>query len=119
MESNASAWRELPRDSERTCREQSRPLTVGLRSSAHQSFLSLITSPPFRNSSLAMRSQFLVFVRALVIALPVIGGQGKPVTDSTRSTTLDILVIHGSLIDGSGAPPQQADLGIRGGRIAF
>src|SRR5207244_12724956 len=32
---------------------------------------------------------------------------------------LDLLIVHGRLVDGSGKKPRQADVGIRGNRIVF
>src|SRR5215831_5716083 len=35
------------------------------------------------------------------------------------ATNVDLLIIHGKLVDGSGAKPRNADVGIRGDRIVF
>ncbi len=35
------------------------------------------------------------------------------------STPLDVLILHGKLVDGSGKKPRKADVGIRGDRIVF
>src|SRR5215471_2077597 len=35
------------------------------------------------------------------------------------ATPVDLLIIHGKLVDGSGAKPRNADVGIRGDRIVF
>src|SRR4029077_12691062 len=36
-----------------------------------------------------------------------------------QSAQLDLLILHGKLVDGSGKKPRTADVGIRGDRIAF
>lgn len=36
-----------------------------------------------------------------------------------REQQLDLLILHGKLVDGSGAKPRTADIGIRGDRIVF
>src|SRR5437773_11529882 len=39
--------------------------------------------------------------------------------DRADSDKLDVLIVRGRLVDGSGKKPRQADVGIRGDRIAF
>ena len=79
------------------------------------------------------RSGYLGSVSALFavisfIAFAVLTG---PFVQATRSSTvtpknvqtnaeeLDLLILHGKLVDGSGKRPRMADVGIRGDRIAF
>src|SRR6266404_1632093 len=37
----------------------------------------------------------------------------------SSTTKLDLLILHGKLVDGSGKKPRKADIGIRGDRIVF
>ena len=47
----------------------------------------------------------------------------QPVLTSASTTRagqqLDILIVHGKLVDGSGKKPRTSDVGIRGDRIVF
>jgi N-acyl-D-amino-acid deacylase len=67
-----------------------------------------------------MRST-LRFVAALILST-LLGlncfqpGSSAPQSSTTR---LDLLILHGKLVDGSGRKPRQADVGIRGDRIVF
>ena len=60
--------------------------------------------------------RFLLLTYVLLIFVPPICAQSQtpPVSEQ-----LDILVIHGELIDGSGTGAQKTDLGIKGDHIAF
>jgi N-acyl-D-aspartate/D-glutamate deacylase len=40
-------------------------------------------------------------------------------TPSIQTQQLDLLILHGTLVDGSGGKPRKADVGIRGDRIVF
>jgi len=40
-------------------------------------------------------------------------------SESVQTQQLDLLILHGQLVDGSGRKPRKADLGIRGDRIVF
>ena len=40
-------------------------------------------------------------------------------TPSVQTQQLDLLILHGTLVDGSGRKPRKADVGIRGDRIVF
>ena len=42
-----------------------------------------------------------------------------PHAQSLREQQLDLLILHGKLVDGSGKKPRTADIGIRGDRITF
>ncbi len=42
-----------------------------------------------------------------------------PYAQSLREQQLDLLILHGKLVDGSGGKPRTADVGIRGDRIVF
>jgi len=55
---------------------------------------------------------------SLVFLLPIGASTSIQRTPSLVGP-LDILLIHGELVDGSGAKPRKADVGIRGDRIVF
>lgn len=58
------------------------------------------------------------FLLALVSVAPV--NSIRPAAQTIRNDQpLDILILHGKLVDGSGSKPRKADLGIRGDRIVF
>ncbi|HJZ83029.1 MAG TPA: amidohydrolase family protein [Pyrinomonadaceae bacterium] len=40
-------------------------------------------------------------------------------SEPVQTERLDLLILHGTLVDGSGKSPRQADVGIRGDRIVF
>lgn len=42
-----------------------------------------------------------------------------PFAQTVREQQLDLLILHGKLVDGSGKKPRKADVGIRGDRIVF
>ena len=42
-----------------------------------------------------------------------------PTQTSVRGRQLDLLILHGKLVDGSGKKPRTADVGIQGDRIVF
>jgi len=67
-----------------------------------------------------MRST-LRFVAALILsgffALNLFQLESSAQESST--TKLDLLILHGKLVDGSGKKPRKADIGIRGDRIVF
>ena len=42
-----------------------------------------------------------------------------PYAQTLREQQLDLLILHGKLVDGSGGKPRTADVGIRGDRIVF
>src|SRR2546423_3529281 len=43
----------------------------------------------------------------------------SPLTPTAAVDQLDILIVHGKVVDGSGSKPRTADIGIRGARIVF
>src|SRR5256714_1094491 len=43
----------------------------------------------------------------------------SPLTPTAAVDQLDILIVHGKVVDGSGSKPRTADIGIRGDRIVF
>jgi len=66
---------------------------------------------PFRRSI-----SFLIATAISVVALFPNVSLAKLDADATP---VDLLIIHGKLVDGSGAKPRNADVGIRGDRIVF
>jgi N-acyl-D-amino-acid deacylase len=87
-----------------------------------------IFSRPMLQSSGYLRSVSALFAVISFIAFAILTG---PFVQATRSSTvtpknvqtnaeeLDLLILHGKLVDGSGKKPRMADVGIRGDRIAF
>jgi N-acyl-D-aspartate/D-glutamate deacylase len=81
---------------------------------------------PMRLSS---RLCFLILIFAIVgVALSLKPNTPASAFDPSRSTgwqpvvlqsQLDLLIVHGKLVDGSGKKPRTADVGIRGDRIVF
>src|SRR5487761_1867395 len=61
------------------------------------------------------KSRMLLWARRLAIANLAI----LLVRSSVSAQTLDVLLRNGSVIDGSGSPAMQADIGIMGDRIVF
>ncbi len=60
-----------------------------------------------------------LIVLTILIQANVPGGL-LPLTLTRQSPTqLDLLILHGTLVDGSGKKPRKADVGIRGDRIVF
>lgn len=62
-----------------------------------------------------------VFRLILFLSLALIASAQltRPVTQAVQGDQLDILILHGKLVDGSGRKPRAADVGIRGDRIVF
>lgn len=58
----------------------------------------------------------LVFALVLIASWRLAGPVAQTVTTSPQ---LDILILHGNLVDGAGRKPRNADVGIRGDRIVF
>jgi N-acyl-D-amino-acid deacylase len=87
-----------------------------------------IFSRPMPKRFRCLRSVTAFFTAFSFIAFAVLTG---PFVQATRSSTvsqenprtntedLDLLILHGKLVDGSGKKPRIADVGIRGDRIAF
>src|SRR5260370_2066946 len=79
--------------------------------------------------SLLMILSRLRFAVALVVSLSLVGSAGicRRVLTSARTEPqavrigleLDLLILHGKLVDGSGGKSRPADIGIRGDRIVF
>src|SRR5574341_1780577 len=56
----------------------------------------------------------------LVLALVAISSSSfGPILTTAQSNQLDILIVHGMAVDGSGRKARKADIGIRGDRIVF
>jgi N-acyl-D-aspartate/D-glutamate deacylase len=55
----------------------------------------------------------------LALASLVVNIASRGVFTSAQTNQLDILIIHGKLLDGSGRKARKADVGIRGDRIVF
>ena len=66
--------------------------------------------------SLLSRPVILIVLLSLLAAAAVRGPIGPAVHEDQ---TLDVLIIHGRLVDGSGGKTRRADVGIRGDRIVF
>src|SRR5215469_1889523 len=60
---------------------------------------------------------FLIFIASVLLFVPLISG--SPQGGATTPVKLDLLLVHGALIDGSGSDPRTTDVGIRGDEIAF
>jgi len=57
---------------------------------------------------------------ALILLLAVFATRQSPIiVTGAQSGQLDILIVHGTLVDGSGRKARDADVGIRGDRIVF
>ena len=61
---------------------------------------------------------FRLAARLLVFVIVANAAFGTDVT-ATQANQVDILIIHGKLVDGSGRKARNADVGIRGDRIVF
>jgi len=61
------------------------------------------------------------FLIAAILALAGVFANSVPrgVVASAQANQLDILILHGKLVDGSGRKARNADVGIRGDRIVF
>ena len=56
----------------------------------------------------------------ILIAITALAQLHKtPYAQTLREQQLDLLILHGKLVDGSGQKPRTADVGIRGDRIVF
>jgi N-acyl-D-amino-acid deacylase len=59
-----------------------------------------------------------LLIAIAITALVCVGFPGfRP--EAARAEHLDLLILHGKLVDGSGKKPRTADVGIRGDRIVF
>ena len=57
-----------------------------------------------------------LLILPLAIVSPLVW---HPVTPAVAADELDILIVHGKVVDGSGRKARRADVGIRGDRIVF
>src|SRR2546423_14469993 len=57
-----------------------------------------------------------LLILPLAIVSPLVW---HPVTPAVAADELDILIVHGKVVDGSGRKVRRADVGIRGDRIVF
>src|SRR5215813_4057241 len=62
-----------------------------------------------------------IFLIAAILALAGVVANSLPrgVMTSAQAKQVDILIVHGKLVDGSGRKARNADVGIRGDRIVF
>src|SRR5262245_25117421 len=62
-----------------------------------------------------------MFLIAAVLALTGLVANNVPrgFVTSAQANQVDILIVHGKLVDGSGRKARKADVGIRGDRIVF
>ena len=65
-----------------------------------------------------MKRRIFHIAAALILAA-VAMNTPRGVVTSAQSNHLDILIVHGKLVDGSGGKARKADVGIRGDRIVF
>ncbi len=66
-----------------------------------------------------MTQRFSYFI-AVTLLLSIMANLSAPaVGTNAASSELDILIVHGKLVDGSGRKARNADVGIRGDRIVF
>ncbi|MEP6820422.1 MAG: D-aminoacylase [bacterium] len=67
------------------------------------------------------RSRRILIQLLLAISLIAAGSHGADteVTATTRRLRVDLLIVGGRVIDGSGTKPRRADIGIQGDRIVF
>lgn len=56
---------------------------------------------------------------AALLATPAVLVAQRRATSGSASDSLDVLIVHGTVVDGSGGAPRQADVGVRGDRIVF
>src|SRR5262245_41901819 len=59
------------------------------------------------------------FLLVAVITIAYLGNRATRSQVQSQSSALDLLIVHGSLVDGAGKNPRKADVGIRGDRIVF
>ena len=68
----------------------------------------------------SIRYAFALLIAIAITALTHLPFLYKtPYAQTLREQQLDLLILHGKLVDGSGKKPRTADVGIRGDRIAF
>lgn len=77
--------------------------------------------PTFKISSIAHASWRCLLAISILITLTVAATLPPQSGFSASSNTdqLDLLIVHGKLVDGSGKKARKADIGIRGDRIVF
>jgi N-acyl-D-amino-acid deacylase len=66
-----------------------------------------------------MTKKMFLFAAVLALAGVVVSSIPPGVVSSAQANQLDILIVHGKLVDGSGHKARNADVGIRGDRIVF
>jgi N-acyl-D-amino-acid deacylase len=59
-----------------------------------------------------------VSIRTVLLVVAVLAICRAPATQALRTEPLDVLILHGHIIDGTGSPWYSGDVGIRNGRIA-
>src|SRR5437899_2413580 len=65
------------------------------------------------------RPAVILFSIAIIVSLCLFSNSLSVLEKAARPDRLDILILHGKLVDGSGNKPRVADVGIRGDRIVF
>ena len=68
--------------------------------------------------SLERNYRYWVLASVLMLLVPCERAQSQSTNEAAESR-IDVLISGGELIDGSGASPRMADLGIKGDRIVF
>ena len=61
---------------------------------------------------------FSIFIAIVLLLIPLISGW-SPSAAADQAAKLDLLLVHGTLIDGTGRDPRAGDVGIRGDQIVF
>src|SRR5215510_3927847 len=66
----------------------------------------------------ALTRYLIAFVSANVFVFALVSFSRAPTSQASQNK-IDILILHGQLVDGSGKKPRRTDVGIRGDRIVF
>lgn len=73
----------------------------------------------FRFALVVVLSAIVCATQLLTRQAPASSRNPFTTTQGSRTEQLDLLILHGKLVDGSGQKPRTADVGIRGDRIVF
>ena len=63
-----------------------------------------------------MIQRFSYFIAGVLLS-SIMANFAAPAAGTTAAEQVDILIVHGKLVDGSGRKARNADVGIRGDRI--